>query len=110
MFYVYTEPEFEEFPRDTHVTEGEEVFFAVKVNGQPQPTLIWYCDGKGIQSDYSQGIKTDGSLSLPSTETRHTGVYQLVAKNSVGSAEKEGSCLSTSRERRLLPFRGKVLI
>ena len=84
-----TEPEIEEFPRDTHVTEGEAVFFAVKVNGQPQPTLIWYRDGKEIQSDYSQEIKANGSLSLPSTETRHTGVYQLVAKNSAGSAEKE---------------------
>ena len=46
------------------MTEGEEVFFAVRVNGQPQPTLIWYCDGKEIQSDYSQEIKEDGSLSL----------------------------------------------
>ena len=25
------------------MTEGEAVFFAVKVNGQPQPTLMWYC-------------------------------------------------------------------
>ena len=71
------------------MTEGEEVFFAVRVNGQPQPTLIWYCDGKEIQSDYSQKIKEDGSLSLRSTETRHTGVYQLVAKNSAGSSEKK---------------------
>ena len=46
------------------MTEGEEVFFAVRVNGQSQPTLIWYCDGKEIQSDYSQEIKEDGSLSL----------------------------------------------
>ena len=59
------------------MTEGEEVFFAVKVNGQPQPTLIWYCDGKEIQSDYSQEIKTDGSLSFPSTETRQTGPAPL---------------------------------
>ena len=86
---LHTEPEIEEFPQDTHVTEGEAVFFTVKVNGQPQPTLIWYRDGKEIQNDYSQEIKADGSLSLRSTETRHTGVYQLVAKNSVGSAEKE---------------------
>ena len=56
------------------MTEGEEVFFAVKVNGQPQSTLIWYRDGKEFQSDYSQEIKRNGSLSLPSTETRHTGV------------------------------------
>ena len=40
-------------------------------------------------ADYATEIGEDGSLTIPSAEPRHTGIYQLVAENSAGSMEKE---------------------
>ena len=73
-----------------HVTEGESVLLHVKVTGAPKPTLVWYFEGKGLQPDYSTEVaEEDGSVSIPSAETRHAGVYKLVATNKAGSMEKE---------------------
>ena len=82
------EPFIEEFPEDAHITEGESVFFRVKVSGFPKPALSWYHDGVEVQADYSTELKEDGSLAINSSEPRHTGVYQMVAKNEAGSTEK----------------------
>ena len=83
------EPVIEEFPHDIHVMEGEMVALTVRVSGQPQPTLHWYHEGNKVVADYATEIEEDGSLTIPSTEPRHTGIYQLVAENSAGSMEKE---------------------
>ena len=73
-----------------HVIEGESVLLHVEVTGAPKPTLVWYFEGKELQPDYSIDVaEEDGSLSIPSAETRHAGVYKLVAANMSGSVEKE---------------------
>ena len=73
-----------------HVTEGESVLLHVKVTGTPKPTLVWYFEGQELQPDYSIDLaEEDGSVSIPSAETRHAGVYKLVATNKAGSVEKE---------------------
>ena len=73
-----------------HVTEGESVLLSVKVTGAPKPTLVWYFEGQELQPDYSIEVaEEDGSVSIPSAETRHAGVYKLVASNKAGSVEKE---------------------
>ena len=65
------------------------MFFKVVVSGKPEPTLTWYHNKKELTPNYSQEIEKDGSLSIPSTELKHGGIYRLVARNSVGSAERE---------------------
>ena len=40
-------------------------------------------------ADYSREVAEDGSLTLPSAETKHSGVYQLVAQNPAGRKERE---------------------
>ena len=73
-----------------HVTEGESVVLHVEVTGTPKPTLVWYFEGTELQPDYSIDVaEEDGSVSIPSVETRHAGVYKLVATNMGGSVEKE---------------------
>ena len=42
-----------------------------------------------MEADYATEIEENGSLTIPSAEPRHTGIYQLVAENSAGSMEKE---------------------
>ena len=65
------------------------MFFKVVVSGKPEPTLTWYHNEKELTPNYSQEIERDGSLSIPSTELKHGGIYRLVARNSAGSTEQE---------------------
>ena len=76
-------------PHDVSVTEGEGVYFKVKVSGVPQPTVTWYHDGETVEADYAHEIEEDGSLAIPSTELKHSGVYKAVVSNQHGSEEKE---------------------
>ena len=71
------------------VLEGEGVVFQVEVTGSPQPKMTWYHDGQEVKSDYSMELGDDGSLTMPSAETKHSGVYQLVAQNPAGRVEKK---------------------
>ena len=69
--------------------EGEGVVFSVRVTGTPDPKLIWYHDGVAVTPDYSRELGEDGTLTMPSAETKHGGVYQLVAHNPGGRAERQ---------------------
>ena len=83
------EPTIDEFPEDTTAVEGEGVVFKVVVSGKPVPTITWFHDDTEISNNYSQEILDDGSLNLPSAEVKQTGVYRMVARNSVGSVEQQ---------------------
>ena len=85
----YAVPEIVRFPESLQVMEGERVVFQVEVTGAPQPRLRWYHDGEEVVGDYSKKLSEDGSLTMPSAETKHSGVYQLVAVNSAGRVERE---------------------
>ena len=63
--------------------------FKVNVSGYPTPTLQWYFNGVKIAEDYSTENCQDGTLLIPSSEKRHSGVYKLVAENLCGIDEKE---------------------
>ncbi|XP_064386156.1 uncharacterized protein LOC135334774 isoform X2 [Halichondria panicea] len=83
------EPSIVEFPSDTHVTEGEEVYLRVKVGGHPPPSLTWYHDGRKVTADYATELYQDGGLSFPSVETKHAGVYKLVVTGASGSTTQQ---------------------
>ena len=69
--------------------EGEGVVLSVRVTGTPDPKLIWYHDGVAVTPDYSRELGEAGTLTMPSAETKHSGVYQLVAHNPGGRAERQ---------------------
>jgi len=81
---IITEPAITEF-----VVEGERVELQVRVAGSPETKLTWYHDGEEVVADYSTELAEDGTLTLPSAETRHRGVYQLVAENTAERVERE---------------------
>ena len=85
----FLEPKIVKFPSDTNLTEGEGVYFKIKVSGVPQPTVTWYHDGEPVKADYAREIEADGSLAIPSTELKHSGVYKAVVANQQGSEERE---------------------
>ena len=79
-----------EFPCDiVRVVEGEKVELRVQVVGQPEPKLTWYHDGEEVVTSYSTDLGLDGSLTIPCSEHSHSGVYQLVALNNSGRAERQ---------------------
>ncbi len=79
LFFVcpISEPSIVEFPSDTQVTEGEEVYLRVKVGGHPPPSLTWYHDGRKVTADYATELDEDGGISFPSVEAKHAGEYRL---------------------------------
>ena len=89
LTFASTEPKILKFPSDTNITEGEGVYFKIKVSGVPQPTVTWYHDGEPVTADYAREIEADGSLAIPSAELKHSGVYKAVVANQHGSEERE---------------------
>ena len=77
------------FPEDKHAVEGQTALLTVEVTGSPQPKLTWYHNGEEVVADYSRELAEDGSLTLPSAEAKHSGVYQLVAQSPAGKKERE---------------------
>ena len=69
--------------------EGEEVLFHVEVTGTPQPEVTWYHNGEEVVVDYSKELSEDDSLTISSAEIKHSGVYQLVARNQAGRVERK---------------------
>ena len=76
------------FPSDMSVTEGEGVCLKIKVSGMPHPTVTWYHDEKPIRTDSACEIEADGSLAIPSTELKHSGVYKAVVANKCDYEER----------------------
>lgn len=72
-----------QFPVETHVAESERVMFQVKVTGTPTPKLMWYHNGEAVFAE------KDGTLTLLSAESKHSGLYKLVAQNPAGKIERE---------------------
>ena len=87
--FIPTVPVIVKFPEDTYVQEGEGVLFHVKVTGVPHPNLTWYHNGVEVKEDYSRDLSEDGSLIMPSAESKHSGVYKLVVHNTAGRVERE---------------------
>ena len=98
-----TEPEITMFPEDTEVTERRAVLFAVSVTGLPAPKMTWYHDGEEVAEDHSIEVTDDGYLMVPCAELRHSGVYQLVAVNKAGRAERQVT-LTVREEEHTVPY------
>ena len=83
-----TKPHIERFPDSQTAVEGKTVSFPVLVTGVPAPNITWYHDNSQIDSDYAHEVATDGSLTIFTAEMKHSGVYRMVAANSIGSEEQ----------------------
>ena len=63
--------------------------FQVEVTGVPQPKMTWYHNGEEVVENYSKELAEDVSLIMPSAELKRSEIYQLVAVNPAGRAERE---------------------
>ena len=74
-----------ETDREVIVGEGSETFPCV-TTGTPTPTLEWFINGQRV-TDSTSGVNITGqTLSIPSPQVSHSGVYQCFASNEVSEA------------------------
>ena len=71
------------------VHEGEEVNLRLSFTGIPRPTVTWFFNGKRMEVDSKDGTEhcNNGCIFIASAEGKHTGIYDFIVSNAVGSVE-----------------------
>ncbi|XP_067300457.1 striated muscle preferentially expressed protein kinase isoform X2 [Pseudorasbora parva] len=85
----FTMPDFVKPLYDLDVVEGREAVLRCKVAGLPYPTIIWFHNGKRIDSTEDRKMtqfRDVHSLVVRSVCHAHGGVYKCVISNKVGKA------------------------
>uniref|UniRef100_A0A3Q2QCW1 Striated muscle preferentially expressed protein kinase-like n=1 Tax=Fundulus heteroclitus TaxID=8078 RepID=A0A3Q2QCW1_FUNHE len=84
----FTMPDFIKPLYDLDVIEGKEAVLKCKVAGLPYPTIVWFHNGKRIESteDRKMTQRDVHSLVIRSVCHAHGGVYKSVISNKVGKA------------------------
>ncbi|XP_041719299.1 striated muscle preferentially expressed protein kinase [Coregonus clupeaformis] len=85
----FTMPDFVKPLYDLDVIEGKEAVLKCKVAGLPYPTIVWFHNGKKIDSMEDRKMthfRDIHSLVISSVCHAHGGVYKSVISNKVGKA------------------------
>eukprot|EP00066_Takifugu_rubripes_P021290 XP_011610556.1 PREDICTED: striated muscle preferentially expressed protein kinase [Takifugu rubripes] len=85
----FTMPDFIKPLYDLDVIEGKEAVLKCKVAGLPYPTIVWFHNGKRIDSTEDRKmtqLRDVHSLVIRSVRHAHGGVYKSVISNKVGKA------------------------
>ncbi|KAM8855604.1 striated muscle preferentially expressed protein kinase isoform 2-T2 [Spinachia spinachia] len=85
----FTMPDFIKPLYDLDVIEGKEAVLKCKVAGLPYPTIVWFHNGKRIESTEDRKMtqfRDVHSLVVRSVCHAHGGVYKSVISNKVGKA------------------------
>lgn len=85
----FTMPDFVKPLYDLDVIEGKEAVLKCKVAGLPYPTIVWFHNGKRIDSTEDRKMtqfRDIHSLVIRSVCHSHGGVYKSVISNKVGKA------------------------
>uniref|UniRef100_A0A667YMQ3 Striated muscle enriched protein kinase b n=1 Tax=Myripristis murdjan TaxID=586833 RepID=A0A667YMQ3_9TELE len=85
----FTMPDFIKPLYDLDVIEGKEAVLKCKVAGLPYPTIVWFHNGKRIDSTEDRKMtqfRDVHSLVIRSVCHAHGGVYKSVISNKVGKA------------------------
>ncbi|KAL1130925.1 hypothetical protein AAG570_012166 [Ranatra chinensis] len=92
------EPRIVEHPHDVEVSFGGTAVFTCRVDGDPQPKVIWMLNSNEIDvSDPKYSLRPDGSLVIaPMTDT-DVGVYECMAKSPYGEIKSRGAKINYRR-------------
>ncbi|KAM6457875.1 peroxidasin homolog isoform 1-T2 [Liasis olivaceus] len=76
-------------PQDADVTLGNTVYFICRAEGNPKPKIIWLHNNNEInmKDDGRLNLLQDGTLMIQDTKESDKGIYQCLAKNTVGEAK-----------------------
>ncbi|XP_050440786.1 obscurin isoform X47 [Adelges cooleyi] len=80
---------------DLEIIKGQKVAWSFTLVADPVPDVLWTCNGKEVNADFSvssveiaNGLKEcTFTMTIPSSELSDTGIYQVKATNKFDSAE-----------------------
>ncbi|VDN38608.1 unnamed protein product [Gongylonema pulchrum] len=80
-------------PESKVVNPGEPVVLFCRASGQPPPTIKWYFDGVEVARNdpHIELTRRDTELTIIHATREDEGVYQCMARNSLGAATAEAT-------------------
>ena len=92
--YVYLDHSLAEVPRITNAIQdninvfvGEEsLTYTCPFEGFPLPNITFYFNGAGISSG-NDVIVIGNTLTIPSPQVNHSGIYQCIVNNDFGDSQ-----------------------
>uniref|UniRef100_A0A8C7STJ2 Myosin light chain kinase, smooth muscle-like n=1 Tax=Oncorhynchus mykiss TaxID=8022 RepID=A0A8C7STJ2_ONCMY len=85
---LQSEPRFQQVLRDTSQPRGSSARLACRVQGYPEPEVVWFKDEETVESSSRVTMEYDGMCELVLTDLgpADTGVYKCRATNDLGEA------------------------
>uniref|UniRef100_A0A8C7G0B6 Myosin light chain kinase, smooth muscle-like n=1 Tax=Oncorhynchus kisutch TaxID=8019 RepID=A0A8C7G0B6_ONCKI len=85
---LQSEPRFQQVLRDTSQPRGSSARLACRVQGYPEPEVVWFKDEETVESSSRVTVGYDGMCELVLTDLgpADTGVYKCRATNDLGEA------------------------
>ncbi|CDQ63619.1 unnamed protein product [Oncorhynchus mykiss] len=85
---LQSEPRFQQVLRDTSQPRGSSARLACRVQGYPEPEVVWFKDEETVESSLRVTVEYDGMCELVLTDLgpADTGVYKCRATNNLGEA------------------------
>ncbi|KAL3275369.1 hypothetical protein HHI36_020136 [Cryptolaemus montrouzieri] len=81
-------PRIMEDPHDVEITVGGTAVFTCKIDGDPEPSIIWMRNEKEIDmSNHKYSMMEDGSLMIKNANLEDKGFYECLAKNYDGKVK-----------------------
>ncbi|CAF4368595.1 unnamed protein product, partial [Didymodactylos carnosus] len=79
---------------DQEVMVNNEIRFVAEITGSPQPTITWLKDDQPLKADDNHIVQTEGNsqiLIIKNAKSTDEGKYKVVAENSLGHVESQGT-------------------
>lgn len=87
-----------EGPEDEEVSWGGTAVFHCRVEGDPQPSVIWMRDDQEIPVDgVKYKIMDNGSLMIQNTQVADNGYYECMARNPDGEVKSRPARMVVKR-------------
>ncbi|XP_071524649.1 peroxidasin homolog isoform X1 [Panulirus ornatus] len=86
-FQCRGKPLIKEGPTDVDVRFGGTAYFTCKVEGDPEPEVIWFHNNEVISDNDRYNILTDGTLMIENAQDEDVGYYECMATNPMGEVK-----------------------
>lgn len=91
-------PEIMKDPQDVEVSFGGTAIFTCRVEGDPEPLIVWMKDEKELPQDERYRLMDDGSLMIENSKDTDEGFYECMAKGVEGEAKSRPARMLVSNQ------------
>ncbi|KAK8739717.1 hypothetical protein OTU49_003162 [Cherax quadricarinatus] len=92
-------PFIKEGPTDVDVKFGGTAYFTCKVDGDPQPEVVWFHNNEVIGDNERYNILTDGTLMIENTQDDDVGFYECMATNPMGEVKSRKAKMAPEEQQ-----------